>query len=101
MAYDAERAIMAEKYAKKDNDGKPVIIDNSYAMEDQEVFDKEIKVIQKKHKDAIEEREKQVKDYNELLETPSDSVLHKIKMEDVPTEISVRQMSSIYQIVEE
>lgn len=98
--YDLERVVIAEKYAKKDENGKPVIIGESYIFEDKKIFDKEVETLQKKHKKAIDERTKQIEDFNKLLEEESTVALNLINIKDVPEEITSTQMIQIYQLIE-
>jgi hypothetical protein len=107
IKYDKERAELAEKHAKKNKDGKPNIetnIDNntqSYQIEDQEKFEKELKKLQSKYKKEIDYRNKQIKEQTELLEEESNFVPYKIKQKNLPEDISVEQLSSIFQIIED
>src|SRR3990167_4508990 len=67
MVYDKERVELAQKFAKKDEKDKPLTENNRYVMEDEKGFDKAFAKLQEKHKEVIEKREKQFKDYIELL----------------------------------
>ncbi len=101
-AYDNARVEIARKYAKKDEKGEPEVKDGSYVLNgDKENFEKEIAKLQKTHEKAIKEREKQVKDFKELLEKETTIALHKIKLTDIPEDITSQQMSAIYPIIEE
>lgn len=105
-AYDSARVELAKKHSKKDEKGEPEVVTDpktgmtQFVILDMETFDKEVEELKKDHKDALEEREKQIRDYKELLETESRVELYKVNLEDVPKEISVEQMAQIYQIVE-
>lgn len=107
MEFEKERVELVEKYAEKDENGKPkkeVAPNGSqqYVMNTGEKkFQKEFDELKKKHKDAVEAREKQIEEYTKLLSTDSDFVPHKVKLEDVPKDVNARQMAGIYEIVEE
>lgn len=99
--YNTERENLAKKHAVKDDKGQPVISGNEYVIEDNDAFNKEIKALQKEHAEAIEAYEKQLEDYNKLLQTESEVELYKIPLSDIPENISVEQMSHIYQLIQE
>ena len=100
QAYEKARVDLATKHASKDEKGKPVIVGNEFAIEDQEAFDKAIEELKEKHKTTIEAREQQLKDFNELLEKDVDVTLFKVALEDVPQNITTNQMTSIFEIIE-
>lgn len=99
-AYDKERIELAKKHAEKDSSGRPIIIGNSYKLENQEEFQKEFTELKEKHKEAIDYREQQNKELDELLETETVIDLYKIGIEEVPEEITTKQMTDIFHIIE-
>lgn len=99
--YDNERVEIAKKYAKKDENGEPVIKDDTYVFDNKEAFDKEVAKLQKLHAKAIEEREKQINDFKDLLEKETPIELHKVNITDIPEDITSQQMLAIYQIIED
>lgn len=105
--YEYARLALAEKNALKDDDGKPKTETapngvTSYVMPtDTKVFDKAFEELKKTHKDALDAREKQEADYTTLLTTDSDITPYKLKLEDVPEDISASQMNGIFHIVDE
>ncbi|MFA6077366.1 MAG: hypothetical protein WC735_04825 [Candidatus Paceibacterota bacterium] len=101
VKYEEERVELAKEYAKKDAEGKPISENNAYVLEDKETFDVKFIELKKKHKKTLEAREAQLKEQEELLKTDSTLVLYKVKIEDVPKDITVAQMNSILEIVED
>ena len=105
--FEKERVVLLEKYAEKDDNGKPKkeMSENGseqYVMgEGLKKFEKEFDILKKTHKEAVDARDKQIEDYNKLLETDSDVTLHKLKMEDIPEAITTRQLAGIYEIIDE
>ena len=99
--YEQARIALAEKYSKKDESGNPIVKGNEYEIADREVFDKELIKLQTTHKVAIEERQKQIDDFNKLLEEEAKVELYKIKLEDVPEDITTEEMTAIYVLIEE
>jgi len=99
--YDLERVELAKKFSKKDKDGKDVVVNNAFVLEDEKGFRKELEILKKSNKKVIEIREKQVEDLNKLLEEESNIKLHKIQKEDIPENITGSQLFNILSIINE
>ena len=105
--FDTERIELVEKYAEKDENGKPKKEkaengSEQYVMgKEEKKFEKEFAILRTKHKEAVNLREKQIEEYTKLLTTDSQVGLYKIKLDDIPSEITARQMAGIYEIVED
>lgn len=97
--YDKKRVALAESFAKKDGDGKAVIENGEYVIEDREAFEIAFKKLKEDNKKVVEARDKQIDEQNEILKTESDVVLYKVSVEDIPKDITVSQMYSIGEIV--
>jgi len=107
-AYEKERIELAKKHAKKEA-GKPVkeiVIENGrkierFVLENTEKFNKELEVLRTKHKKALDEREKQISQYEDLLKEEVKVKLYKVNLKDVPKDITPGQIKGIYAIIEE
>jgi len=88
VAYEKKRIELAEKLAKKDEEGKAVIIQGRYQFEDQKVYEEAVK--------EMPER----KEYEEFMESEAEVELHMIKQEDVSPEITANQLSGIEALIE-
>ena len=71
---------LQEEHAKKDKDGKPIVKDNVYEMEDLEKFNEE---------------------YKKLMDIEVEVSLHKVKESEVPADISTTQASIILDLIDE
>lgn len=105
IEYDNERVELAKKLAKKGEKGEPLKkIEEGvekYDMADEAQWDKEFAELQEKYKEPIDERKEQLKEYEKMLEEKSEVKIHKIKLSEIPQEISVEQMNGIKLLVEE
>jgi len=99
--YDQKRVALAEKYAKKDAEGKPVVVNNAYQIEEQKTFDKEFDKIKKENKTVLDARTKQIEDYEKLLEEESKVTPYKIKQENLPEDMKTFDLRSIFDLIEE
>lgn len=105
MKFEDERIKLVEKFAEKDEKGKakqvPMVSNprqTEYVIDKdkQEELDKEFGELKEKHKEAVEGREKQIKEYNELLKSEAPKLeFHKVSIDQVPAQINVTQMHSI------
>ena len=103
-AFQKEYVELVKKHAKKDEKGKP-IIENNFIYVDpsqMEEFNKELAELKEEHKEAHEERERQQKDYEDLLEKEVDPKfeLHKLKKEDI-VNCTNPQMDLLYDIIDD
>jgi len=108
--FDEERVKLVEKFALKDDKGKAKMVSmkenpqlTEYVVDPlkQEELNKEFEDLKNEYKEAVEGRENQIKEYNELLNTESEIQLHKISQSEVPNQITASQMNSIFAIVDE
>jgi hypothetical protein len=99
--FEEKRVELAKKYSKKDENGNPVFEGNQFVLEDKKNFEKYFEVLQKENKKVIEARNKQVKDFEKLLEDESNVKLFQIGLDEVPFNISVKQMTSIILLIKD
>ena len=97
--FEKKRVELCEKYAKKDEKGKPKIEKNEYLIANRKKFEKELEKLRADNKEPLDKREIQVKEFNELLENESSYVPFKIKLEDVPKEITASQLDGIKDLI--
>lgn len=90
--YEKERVELNEKHTKRDKDGNPEIKDKNYVIKDKVKFDEEVEKLKEKHKEAIEEREQQRKDVEELANKEITLDLKTIPLSIVPDKVTVDQM---------
>lgn len=105
MEFDKERVELAKQFAAKDKDGKPrTFMDGNqskFVIEDIDAFEKAAKKLKKEHKEAVEAREKQMEDFNKIMEEEIDIHLYGLNQEDLPEDITARQLSGIFLLMNE
>jgi len=98
----ATRAIYEEFVATDDN-GNFKIVQNGIILknpEDKDVVQKLITELDEKYTDAITERNVELSKYNELLEEESDVEFVKIKLSDLPEEVTGEIIYILDEIIE-
>jgi len=105
IKYEGERIELAKKHSEKDEKGKPKIITENdrerFVIKDDKKFQKEFKALKIKHKVILDKRQKQTDEYSEFLETDSEIEFFKVKLSDVPVDISVEQMQGIQLLIKD
>lgn len=102
IEYDKKRIELCEEHCTKDKKGKPVIKNGKYeGLTKNKEFDKKVEKLNEKFKEVIEQKKKNAEEYKALLDGEVDIPLHKIKIEDVPEDITGAQLESISLILEE
>lgn len=100
--FDEKRAKLAEKFAEKGQDGKPLIANGNYVITTKrKEFDKAFKEFSKDHKDVLDAYKKQLKDYNKALKKEFEVDLHLIKREDLSEDITANQRIGLAVLIEE
>lgn len=93
--YEGERIRLCELHCEKDDNGVPVISEQKYKIIDVEKFDTELNTLKEKFMTVILERERQINEYNKMLDENIEINLSKIDYVDIPTDISISQLESI------
>jgi len=100
--YDKKRAELAEKHAVKEKGNPKKSPDGQkYIIADQAAFDKELKELQNKHKEVIDERKKQENSAEKLLEEKVMVELHWIELSEIPENIKGTQMNAILPVIKQ
>lgn len=102
--YEDKRIVICTKYAKKDENGEFVYGRNKseYVIEKRDMFDKEIETLQLEHKESIDARESQLKEYEKLLDSESVPIeFHKILFEYIPEDITGEQIEAIMELIDD
>jgi demethoxyubiquinone hydroxylase (CLK1/Coq7/Cat5 family) len=102
-AFEAERMDAILKVAETDETGSPKVTNNQYTIlaENREQFTLDMQVLQEKHKLALEARDKQIAEFNQLLEELIDITIFSIKAELLPEDITAAQITAIMAIIED
>jgi len=99
MEFENVRIPLCEEHAKKDETGKPILINDDYQFEDMDKFLEAIKPLQEKYKDTLDNRQKQIDKYNKMLDEDIDIEFIKINKDELPEKISQKELESIYPIL--
>ena len=108
--FDKKRIELAEKHSKLDEKGKPIlisagIVNNKPAMKydvvNENLFAKEFEELKNENKEVLDARDKQMEEFQKLLEEEIPFKIHKIKLKDIPENITKLQMDIINNFIEE
>jgi len=101
IVFERERLAICKNYAQKDEKGNLKTINNTYIIEEekQEDFDNAIAELKIKHKEALDMRDKQIKEYQDSLENEATLVLHLIKRDTIK-DYTNAQIDLIFELIE-
>ncbi|KKN70266.1 hypothetical protein LCGC14_0432910 [marine sediment metagenome] len=101
LVYDAARIELCRSHTKKDKNNQLLIKNNEFVIDNKVEFDIELKKLQEipENCKAIANFKQQEKEYNEFLTKECELSFFKIKFEDVPTDITVIQMTAIQEFI--
>lgn len=103
LKLNENRIKLCVKYSDKDKEGKSIIIESEYVMNEvnKKKFNKEMDIIEEDNKDLIKNVKKIEKQYTENLEKDIDFELYLIQKNDLPVGISANQLEGIEAIIYE
>ena len=95
--YETKRTNLCAVFGKKDADGNLVYKQTENGQEyDIDVTDekwiKAIDELKEEYKDSIDERTKQIDNYNQFLDKESDVEFHKIHIDEIPENVTLEHM---------
>jgi hypothetical protein len=100
ISYENERLSLARSLAKKDENGKAVVIKNSngheiFDLENKEEGEAQLNELMAKYKESIDERQVQIDAFNALLDTEIEAKIHKISVNDLPDELGMEFIQAL------
>lgn len=93
LEYEAKRIETAQKFSDKDANGNPKVHNGQFVIFDKrDDFESEIKKLKTKFKTAISGREKQLKEYDGMLDDEVETSLTKIRFSQLPPQIESKYL---------
>ena len=93
--FETKRVDLCVLYSEKDQDGNPITENEQYKIIEMEKFNAELTLLSDTHQEDIENRYKQVADYNSLMEEDITIDFVKVNFEDLPTDVSEKQLRGL------
>lgn len=100
--YSEELKQLNDRFFKRDEKGDVVreIVNGKSVAKFEKGYKKELIALNRKHKEALKFRDKQVKDFRSILDKKADITIDLIKREDLSEQISAKELAAISVIVE-
>jgi hypothetical protein len=98
--YEKKRVSLCEVHAEKDEHNKPVIIMDEYKLVDLDKFNEELDLLKNEYKEVVDERIRQINEYNKLLDEDIIIDFIKINFNELPDNITAKQLENINFMVE-
>lgn len=94
LEFEEKRIELCNKFCDKNEEGKPIINNGVYqGVDKNNLFIVEYERLKNEYVNELKERDDQIKKMNEFLSEEINFDFLKIKLEDVPNDISVDQMA--------
>ena len=90
IEYEQKRQEIISKYADSDADGNIILADNRWVVFKEgtkETAMDEMSTLNEEYKDILESRNKDIDEYNELLDSDVELNIHMVDLDDVPEEV--------------
>lgn len=98
--YEEKRMELCHQYVQKDGQGNPVVSGNEFVFgENREAFDVDIAPLQEEFAGAIEDRKRQIEDYQVSMKEIITVEVHQIAEADVPADATVSQVEVLYRLI--
>lgn len=99
VEYEKKRLKICREHARKDDAGEPLIQGNQFVFVDREDFETELAPVAAEYAQAIEDREKQIEDYNAGLKELITVEVHQIAETDIPEDVTAQQVGVLYPLL--
>ncbi|NPV12976.1 MAG: hypothetical protein HPY57_14515 [Ignavibacteria bacterium] len=98
--FENERTLLCRTHCEKDENGNPQLQYNpdgtqSFKIIDMAKFNDEYQILAKKYEDVLKDMQDAKKDFDEFMEKESDVELKKVRLEDLPDDISANFLEKI------
>ena len=90
-----KREDIAKKYARRDSDNRPIVINNVYDLEDTVKFDEEVDVLAKEYDNDIKEWEKKKDEIEGMMDEDITVGVIQVSSDMLPDTITPRQMRGL------
>jgi hypothetical protein len=95
VKYENERIQLCTYFSEKNEKNEPIIENNQFKILDKISFNEELDKIKTKYIDVLDDREKQINDYNAMVEEEIPVTFDKVSFNDLPQDISSEQLEKI------
>lgn len=93
--YEESRIALCENHSEKNEDGTAKTEGDKYSIIDIKTFNEELENLTEEYKVAVDDRKKQIDEYNNLMEEDITIEFQKINLDFLPEDISESQLRSI------
>lgn len=98
--FENERTLLCRVHCEKDESGNPVLQYNpdgsqAFKIMDMAKFNEEYQDMSKKYEDVLKDMQDAKKDFDDFMEKDSDVELKKVKIDDLPDDISANFLEKI------
>lgn len=93
--FETKRIDLCIKHSEKDEDGNAITENEQYKILDMDKFHEDLNILSEEYKDDVKIRYEQIEEYNSLMEEDLTFDFKKVPFEDLPTDISEKQLRNL------
>lgn len=93
--FDVKRVELCVEFSAKDENGNPITKNEQYDITDKEGFSKEYSKLMDEYKDELDARNKQMQEYESLMNEDVTLNFKKLKESDIPTDFTPKQLGDL------
>jgi len=99
LKFEQKRISVCQAHAIKDENGEPILNGDEFQIEDMEKFNADLEPMKAKYQSTLSERQKQIEEYNSLLDEEINVDLTLVGPDDLPDGITPNEIEDIYPIL--
>jgi len=99
--FEDKRIALVTEYADKDSNDQPIIENNNYKITNISEFNEKFAELKKEYPEFLKKRQDITDNNNKLLDEESELEFHKIKVDNLPDELSLNDLDLISEFIEE
>lgn len=93
--FEEKRVSLCVKYSTKDENGNPITTNEQYDIVDKDAFKNEYIPLMDEYKDDLEARNKQMQEYENLLDEEIEIEFKKVDFNDLPEDLTSKQLEEL------
>jgi hypothetical protein len=93
--YEDKRISLCESSSEKDEEGKAITEGDRYKIIDMVKFNNDLNELTEEYQDVVDDRKKQIEEYNSLMEENIELDFQKVGFNDLPEELTENQLRSL------
>jgi hypothetical protein len=103
LEFDKKRVAICEELSEKDENGKPVLEDNNFKIQEGKLdeLNEKVEAVREEYKEWFDKAEDRKKEIEEFLQEETEVEVHQVSIDDFPAELSAKDMAVLECLVKD